>query len=142
MEWAQAQWKKNLGFTVELKPTEQTVYLATLRENPPAIFRKGVGLDRSTCRAAVEIFSQGDPENFIRLADSKYEGLLKKLSAANSPAQAKQACSNAIRYLIDQAEIIPLGRIHFAMLAKESFNGWRVTPLNQLDLSRLRVVQK
>ena len=45
-EWFQAQWKKNLGLTVDIEANEQGVYLERLRQAPPPIFRKGVGLER------------------------------------------------------------------------------------------------
>ncbi|MBL7688783.1 MAG: hypothetical protein JNJ49_12180, partial [Bdellovibrionaceae bacterium] len=71
MEWAQAQWQQNLGLNVELRSVEQAVYIQMLKTSPPSLFRKGVGLDRDSCLAAVEIFQEGDPENYIQLKDLK-----------------------------------------------------------------------
>lgn len=139
MEWIQNQWKKNLGANVDLKPQEQAVYLAALRVAPADIFRKGVGLDRATCLAAVEIFSKEDPENFIRLNSETYEKALNELRNAPSASMKKRACTKVVKLLIDDAEIIPMGRIHFSVLAKPLFKGWKLNPLNQLDLSELRV---
>lgn len=137
MEWMQGQWKKNLGLTIDLKSVEQGNYLQMLRENTPDLFRKGVGLERSTCLAAVEIFEKGDPENFIKLDLPEYEsGLLKLRNAKNDQAR-RIACTEINRILVDRAEVIPLGRIHFTMLAKPRFKGWALNPLNHLDLSRL-----
>lgn len=138
MEWMQGQWKKNLGLVVDLKAVEQGVYLAGLKTDTPDLFRKGVGLDRSTCLAAVEIFSKRDPENFIKLDLPPYEKAIQKLRAARRETARKKACTEAVQVLIDRAEVIPLGRIHFSMLAKPDFQGWDLNPLNQLDLSHLR----
>lgn len=142
MEWMQSQWKKNLGLNVELESVEQSAYLSELRTNPPDLFRKGVGLDRSTCLAAVEIFTKGDSENFIRLDLPEYELAVAKLRTAKTESARKQACTEVVRILVDRAEVIPLGRIHFSMLAKPEFTGWQLNPLNHLDLSHLHTTQR
>lgn len=137
MEWMQQQWKKNLGLTVELKPVEQTTYLNLLRTDPPDLFRKGVGLDRSTCLAAVEIFAADNPENFIKLNDPEYMKAVEALRNSKTDVSRKQACTEVVKQLVSQAQVIPLGRIHFSMLAKPKFTGWVLNPLNHLDLSHL-----
>lgn len=140
MEWVQSQWKKHLGFTVDLKAVEQGVYLQMLRQDPPEIFRKGVALERSTCLAAVEIFSRGDSENFIGLDLKSYESAVEKLRRAKTEKARRAACTEVVKVLVDRAEVIPLGRIHFSLLAKPEFKGWILNPLNHLDLSHLEVV--
>ncbi len=137
VEWLQGQWKKNLGWTVELKSQEQTSYVAMLREKPPAIFRKGLSLDRPTCLAALEIFLKGNPENFIGLDDPKYEKLVARLTKPLSLPARKKACREAVDYLTSLNRLIPLGEIHFTVLASQKFKGWELNELNQLDLSHL-----
>lgn len=139
MEWAQAQWKKNLGFTVELQSVEQSVFVAGLKTDPPPIFRKGVGLDRASCLAAAEIFTAGDSENYIKLNDKNYQSKVDRLASSRTAKERKLLCSELVKILIDNAYIIPLGQIHFSLLAKPTFSGWTLTPLNQLDLSRLHL---
>jgi oligopeptide transport system substrate-binding protein len=138
MEWVQAQWKKNLGFRVELQAVEQSVFVAGLKVNPPPIFRKGVGLDRASCLAAAEIFTAGDGENYIQLNDTSYQSAAEKLASSRTTETRKAFCTKLVKILIDDASIVPLGQIHFSLLAKPSFRGWTLTPLNQLDLSRLQ----
>ena len=138
MEWVQAQWKKNLGFNVQLQPVEQAVFVAGLKANPPPVFRKGVGLDRASCLAATEIFAIGDTENYIKLNNQKYQSYLEKLASSRDEKERKVHCTNLVKILIDEAFIIPLGQIHFSLLSKPTFTGWTLTPLNQLDLSRLQ----
>lgn len=139
MEWVQAQWKNHLSFPVELKPTEQGVYVNQLRTSPPAIFRKGVGLDRASCLAALEIFTKSDPENYIRFENTKYEEIVQRLQRMANPLSSagRKLCMEGVKILIDEAAIIPLGQIHFSILAKPNFEGWVLTPLNQLDLGLL-----
>jgi oligopeptide transport system substrate-binding protein len=139
MEWVQAQWKTNLSFQVDLKPTEQSIFINQIRTSPPAVFRKGVGLDRASCLAALEIFQKGDPENYIQFENARYEEILQRLKKERAPLSlnSKKLCSEAIQILIDEAAIIPLGPIYFSILAKPSFQNWVLTPLNQLDLGQL-----
>lgn len=150
MEWFQGQWQKNLGVRVELQQTEQQVYLATLREKPPALFRKGVGLDRLTCLAALETFKKDGAENFLKIADPIYEKAVSRVASTvvnnakgepqpPSPA-AKKACGEAVQRLLDQHLLIPLGRIHFALLADTRYAGWTLNEMNQLDLSQIHAM--
>ena len=138
VEWIQGQWKKNLDVRVELNGEEQVVYLQHLRSKPPAIFRKGAGLDRPTCLAALEIFTRADPENYLRLQDDEFERLVKTLSAAKGEGERKTACRKAVERLMAGYRLIPLGEMYFSILAKVHFQGWDLNELNQLDLTDLR----
>lgn len=138
MEWAQFQWKKNLGLTLELRPQEQGYYLKQLQNHRFDLFRKGVGLDRPTCLAALEIFLPDHPENYLQLKDPEYQTLVQRLSQQSQPQAARKICSQAIELLINKAYLIPLGEIHFTMLARPDFKGWSVNEMNQLDLTHLR----
>jgi oligopeptide transport system substrate-binding protein len=137
VEWFQGQWKKNAGIEVELHGVEQGVYLSGLRVRPPAIFRKGVSLDRPTCLAALEIFLKDSPENFIHLDDKEYELRVQRLSLAKSEAERKRLCASAVSRLLSLNRMIPLGEMHFTILASPKFKGWSLNELNQLDLSQL-----
>lgn len=139
-EWYQRQWYTNLGFKVELRSEEQSVYLSQLRSNPPAIFRKGVNLDRPTCLAALEIFTKNHPENYIRLDDPEYESLVKKVIAASSEPARKIACRKAVDHLLHTYRLIPQGEMFFSTLASLKFTGWTLNSLNQLDLTELKAL--
>ena len=138
VEWIQGQWKKNLATRVELNGEEQVVYLQHLRSKPPTIFRKGAGLDRPTCLAALEIFTRSNSENYLRLQDDEYEKLVKALSVARGENEKKVACRKAVERLMDGYRLIPLGEMYFSILAKVRFQGWDLNELNQLDLTDLR----
>jgi oligopeptide transport system substrate-binding protein len=151
MEWFQAQWKKNLGFEVDLEQTEQQVYLAELHKSAPAIFRKGITLDRPTCLAALETFARGGSENFLKFEDPEYQTIIEKLGAALKPAkdglikkttqEAKSLCGEGIERLLSQNWLIPMGRIHWTLLVSKKFQDWSLNEMNQLDLSELSVVK-
>lgn len=137
-EWMQSQWEKNLGLKVQLLLRENKVFLNELQQNPPTLFRKGVAPDRPTCLATLETFADWSPENYIQLKDPEFQDLLKKISeASNAGPDQRKLCTQAVRFLMDRHLLIPLGSIHFAILAKQKFVGWRLNSMNQLDLAGL-----
>lgn len=136
VEWFQGQWRR-LGLQVRLESREQSVYVAGLKVSPPALFRKGVGLDRPTCLAAAEIFVSGHPDNLIRLHDPTYDRLVAALARAQNETSRRRACRLAIQRLLDTHRIIPLGEMNFSVLARPQFRGWDLNELNQLDLGNL-----
>ncbi len=138
-EWFQGQWKKNLGANVDVKTQEQGVYVRNLKTQPPPVFRKGVNLDRPTCLSGLELFTKGHPDNYIKLEDDKYERLVATVAKAKTEAARKVACRKAVEHLIATFRLIPLGEMHFSVMAKPQFTGWSLNSLNQLDLSTLAV---
>ncbi len=136
-EWLQAQWKKNLGLRVELRSEEQLVYLNRLRTSPPMIFRKGLGLDRPTCLAALETFTDDNPENFLKIQDGQLNQLVQQLGTTKDPTSRLALCRRGLKRLLGLNRLIPNGKIHFSILARPTFAGWDLNELHQLDLSEL-----
>ncbi|MBX9768910.1 MAG: hypothetical protein K2X47_16675 [Bdellovibrionales bacterium] len=140
-QWYQSQWKKNLGLKTEIRSLEQTSYVQLLKTKPPAIFRKGYSLDRPSCLAAVETFEKNNPENYLRLDSTEYDGLVKALRSTADPSARKKLCGKIISFLLSEGHFIPQGRIHFSLLIRPSFRGWEISELNLLDLSGLHEVR-
>lgn len=142
-EWMQAQWRKNLGIQVDLEQQEFGVFMARLRQSPPAIFRKGISLDRPTCLSALESFASNEPENFIGLKSPVFDALLSRLKASSNNSVTEKAqrrlCSDGVRQLITANVLIPQGRMYFTILANPAFTGWSLNELNQLDLAGLQI---
>lgn len=136
-EWMQNQWIKNAGLKTHLEAKENKVYLQILQKSPPALFRKGVSPDRPTCLAALETFAPESPENYFRLKDPEYDRILSSLAQARKSAEQKKWCQAGMDFLMQRHLWIPLGGIHFSMLAKPEFTGWKINQMNQLDLSNL-----
>lgn len=136
-EFLQHQWKEAFSLNTEIQQVEQKIFLNELRHSPPDIFRKGVGLDRPTCLNALETFAQDSKQNFISWNNQEYTKIMNKMSQTNKPDLYKKLCRKAIKVLMDQAMIIPLGEMHFSILASPKFTGWTLNSMNQLDLSQL-----
>ncbi|MEZ4871031.1 MAG: peptide ABC transporter substrate-binding protein [Bdellovibrionales bacterium] len=137
MEWIQSQWKHNLGLTVELVPSEGATYFAQLNENPPALFRKGIGADRPTCRAGLEVFLPGHRENYINFNNNHYVTLVEKLN--ETAANNKSICREAISVLMNAYAMIPMGEIHFSMRVRKNIKGLEINEMNQLNLDDLSI---
>lgn len=139
-EWMQAQWSTNAGLKVNVELKENKLFLQALQKSPPALFRKGVAPDRPTCLAALETFSTTNPENYLGLKSPEYENILQSLARARETTDQKSQkkwCLAGAEYLLRNHLLIPLGAIHFSILIKPDFIGWKLNQLNQLDLSNL-----
>ncbi|MBK9322476.1 MAG: peptide ABC transporter substrate-binding protein [Bdellovibrionaceae bacterium] len=137
-EWLQSQWSKNLNIKVQVVMRENKVFLRDLQKETPSIFRKGVAPDRPTCLATLETFANWSSENYIQLNESDFQSILKKLSETTNLEQQKKICTLGLSYLMDQFYLIPTGPIHFAMLIRPEFQGWKLNSMNQLDLASLK----
>ena len=137
----QQQWRRNLGLTIDLEQVEQGLYLNELSQHAPAIFRKGVGLEAPTCFAALENFRTKAPENYIHYDNDTFNGLvatiLEKSVTKTAAKSLNIPCTKATRLLLQEHVLIPMGQVHFALLASTYFKGWKLNHLNQLDLSNL-----
>ncbi len=138
-EWFQSQWKAISKVDVELESRDQKVYLNWLKASPPSLFRKGLSLDRPTCLAALENFKSNHPENFIRLNEEEFDGLVEELEGSILESKTKELCKKGLNYLIQKAHLIPLGEMEFSLLIDPKYEGVRFNSLNQLDLRDLRL---
>ncbi|MBX7231068.1 MAG: hypothetical protein K1X29_03180 [Bdellovibrionales bacterium] len=141
MEWMQNQWKKNLNFSVELESLEYNHFIQTLQTHPPALFHKGVNLQRPTCTAALELFTSSSKENYIKYNSSTYNRAVSQLSHA-SGKRKKEICGQTLTTMMNEFIMIPMGEIYSAILAQPQFTGWGLTKLNQLDLTQLQYLNK
>lgn len=138
MEFFQHGWKKNLNLQVELQAIEHGVFSRILQDSPPALFRRGVSLMRPTCLAALEIFESSNPNNFIRFKNTRYDQIVKKLRVyVDDKISPEALCRQGFNILLFSHRLIPLGAIHFSMLADHKFDNFYLNELNQLDVSRL-----
>jgi ABC-type oligopeptide transport system substrate-binding subunit len=142
MQFFQHQWKKNLGLTIDLSSIEDSVFLAKLKKEPADIFRKGLGVTRPTCLAAIETFHSQSPENHIRLVSKEYDQIVEKMENAKAETERKKLCTQAVSYLINGAYLIPLGEFRFAMMVRPQFQGVEFNGLNWFDISRLHLAPK
>lgn len=136
-EWMQAQWKKNLGLTVELRVAESGMFTQTLTHSPPPIFKKLLYLDRPMCLAAFEIFHSKNPNNFIQLKSTEYDTIVEKIASTPSIESQKKLCADAYNFLLKGHWIVPQGSYRLGGISNPRFKGWKLNSMNQFDLSHL-----
>lgn len=136
-EWMQAQWRTNLGLNINLYQLENKIFVQKLESQTPALFRKGIGPDRPTCLSALEVFTLGNSEDYLKITDKEFQGTLEEMKSTLSESKKKSLCTKATKYLLDNYLIIPTGPMHFSLLVRPEFKGFRLNDLNQLDLSKL-----
>lgn len=137
-EWEQDQWKKNLNLTVQVRGTENKIFLSELARSGPDLFRRGVAADRPTCRAFLEIFKSGHPDDVLKVEDPAFQTTIWNLSQAVTDSDEKKYCEEGLQFLMRNHEFIPLGRMHFAVLADRRFSGWTLNSMLTLDLASLK----
>lgn len=138
MEWMQSEWKKNLGLKIDLRGLENKIFIQTLENKVPDIYRKGIALERPTCLAALENFESTSSENYLKFKSKKFDSILLEMRRSQDTQVKKRLCTEALKLLLDPVWIIPTGPIHFTLLIRPGWTGWKLNELNQLDLSDLR----
>lgn len=136
----QAQWKRNLGVTVELDNMEWKVYLKRLREDPPSIFRLGWGADYPDPDNFMNLFTGTSGNNHTRWKNADYDRLIAE--AASEPDEARRIALYDEAQQILTEEEVPIMPLFFAaqnLLIKPSVQGLEV---NAMDLLYLKKVKK
>jgi len=141
-EWFQAQWKKHLGFEVDIGSMESGVYKAEVRDSPPDVFRMGFQMDRPTCLAALESFSSLSPNNFIEWKSAKFDHWLSEMAKTHNQNTKRKLCGQALNLLLESHRLVPLGQFQFFLALSPGFSGVYINNLNQIDLSLLHPVSK
>ena len=139
-EWLQAQWKKNLNISVQIRAVENKIFLEELKKSPD-IFRKGLGPDVPTCASALEDFVTGATDNYLNFSNAEFDKVYKKLVEAKNQKTKNQFCFQALKILMDDYKIIPTGAMYFSYLVHPNWKNVYLNPMNQLDLSDIESAQ-
>ncbi|MFH1085813.1 MAG: peptide ABC transporter substrate-binding protein [Chloroflexota bacterium] len=109
-EFVQRSWKETLGVDVKLANQEWKVYLVTVKEDAPQVFRMGWCADYPDANNwLLEVFhptkSANDP-NWSGPAADQYAKLTDDAAAASDPAKRKQLYAEAEKVLVEDNSII------------------------------------
>ena len=136
MTWLQSEWKQHLGMKIELQAIEKGSLVATLLQEPPDLFRKGMPLEHPTCLSVLQFFHKDHPRNFTKYDSSFFQ---LQLSQLRKKGQDPRICYRALsRMMQKDFGLIPLGSIYYAMMNDLKFQGFSINEMNQLDLSQLQ----
>lgn len=109
MENMQAQLKKNLGVSIELKNEEWKVYLSTLRVDAYQIFRMGWIADFADPDNFLGLMLSYSENNRGRWKNKKYDELIEKAVAIENKDERKKLYTQAQKILLeDDAAAVPI----------------------------------
>ncbi|MBL7543968.1 MAG: hypothetical protein JNL11_09135 [Bdellovibrionaceae bacterium] len=135
-EWLKSEWKKYLDIEITPMQLENKVFINTLKNSLPAIFRKGVPLETPLCYSAVKIFEPENPENLYHLSDSDLKDKISKLKKEQNKTKQKILCKAIIEHIKSNALIIPTGRYDLSILLRTPYRKLKFNKLNMADFSQ------
>lgn len=109
-EAVQQMWKENLGVDVNLVTQEWKVYLETLDEDPPQIWRLGWCSDYPDASNFLkDVFRSDSGNNHTKWVNEEYDKLVDEAARETNLAKRKEIYTQAEKILIeDESVIIPL----------------------------------
>jgi oligopeptide transport system substrate-binding protein len=138
----QQMWKENLGVEVNLTNQEWKVYLKTLNEDAPQIFRLGwVAGYPDANHFHYDLFHSTDTENRIKWHNVEYDRTVEEAAKETDPAKRKELYKRAEQILCEEETAIApiyyytlvnitrpyLQRTFAPINEQEHFKDWRIT---------------
>lgn len=140
MENVQNQWKRTLGVEATLQTQEWKVYLKTLRNKTPGVWRMGWGADYPDPDTFMNLFLCGSGNNFTGLCNKTYDDLIRKAAASTDDKFRTEAYDQAQKILLeDEAAIVPLFAQTNMHLVSQRVEGFRVNPMGDFYFKDLRL---
>ncbi|GAG71749.1 unnamed protein product [marine sediment metagenome] len=126
----QQMWKDVLGVDVNLTNQEWKVYLETLTEDAPQIFRLGWGADYADANNFVyEVFHSTDSDNNLKWSNAEFDRTVEQAARETDPAKRYELYKRAEQILCEEeAAMAPI--YHYAIQ-------WMVKPGLQRTFSPL-----
>jgi len=109
-EFIQQSWKETLGVDVKLANQEWKVFLKTLIEDAPQVYRDGWCADYpDENNWLLELYHSELGSNYIRWDNPEFNRLVEEAAAESDPAKRKDLYYQAEKILVqDEAGIIPI----------------------------------
>ncbi len=132
-EWAQQQWKTNLGIDMDLQNMEWATFLAKRQANDFEIAREGWIGDYQDPSNFLELLKSDSGNNDGRYNNPDYDALLEKASKMPAGAERMQVLRDAETMAVDRdASIIPM--YIYVTQNLIDLNKWEGWYSNTLDL--------
>jgi oligopeptide transport system substrate-binding protein len=140
-EFIQSNWKEYLGIDVEIANQEWAVYLKTVYEDAPQVYRMGWCADYpDENNWVLEVFHSVKSNNSIKWNNAEFDQLTEQAAFESDPAKRKELYYKAEKILcVDEAAIIPIyyyTRVNltksyvtrtYAPLGGEQINKWKIS---------------
>ncbi|MBI3591069.1 MAG: peptide ABC transporter substrate-binding protein [Candidatus Melainabacteria bacterium] len=101
-EAAQASWQKVLNVKIEIANQEWKVYLATLQQNPPHLFRMSWGADYPDPDTFMTLFTSTSGNNHGRWKSETYDQIVDKAAATLDLGERQSLYRHAQKILLEE----------------------------------------
>lgn len=140
-ESIQSLWKKALNVQVNLINQEWKVYLTTLQQNPPHLFRLSWGADYPDPDTFMTLFTSTSGNNHGRWQNRSYDDLVKKAATILDLANRKLLYKKAQKILLEEdIAIAPLFFNTQVILNKPWVQNLEYNPMDLLFCERLSIL--
>jgi len=134
----QAQWKKNLNVNITLDNQEWKVFLKTLQNNTPPIFRLGWGADYPDPDNFMNLFTSNSGNNRTHWKNSEYDRLVETAVVEQEMEGRKKLYDRAQKILTEEdVPIMPLFQNVQNLMVKPYVKGFKP---NAMDIIHLKDV--
>ncbi|MBI3805892.1 MAG: peptide ABC transporter substrate-binding protein [Nitrospirae bacterium] len=135
----QAQWKRNLGVSIELDNMEWKVYLKRLKEETPQIFRLGWGADYPDPDNFMNLFTSTSGNNYSHWKNADYDRLISEAASEPDETKRRNLYDETQRILTERAApMIPLFFAAQNLLIKPEIQGLQVNAMDLLYLKEAK----
>ncbi|OGP08981.1 MAG: hypothetical protein A2048_03555 [Deltaproteobacteria bacterium GWA2_45_12] len=142
-EWAQNQWKQNLGLNVELINQDWKSYLSLLHNDAPGLFRLGWGADYPDADSFMNVFLSYSGNNFTQWKNKTFDALVIQARGEANVEKRKNIYTQAEKMLLDEeAIIIPLYQHTQNMVVKKKWQPYPTSSLDAVYLKRVRAIHE
>jgi len=139
-ENVQAQLRKNLGLSMELKNEEWKVYLSNLKADTHAMFRMGWVADYPDPDNFLNLMTSESQNNRSRWKNKKYDKLIAEGAAEMNKEKRKELYREAQKILLEEdAPAVPLYTSVHQLLVSDRVENYPMNVLNNLEYKNVRL---
>ncbi len=131
-ENVQAQIRKNLGLDIELANEEWKVYLASLKSNPPSIYRLGWLADYPDPDNFMNLMSSASENNHTGWSSKTYDSYVDKAVSMTNKEERRKTYSEAQKFLTEmEVPAVPIYSMVSQILVSPRVEGLKENPLTR-----------
>lgn len=136
----QAQLKRNLGISVEVKNEEWKVYLNTLKTDAPQLFRFGWLADYPDPDNFLSVLTSYSDNNHVGYKSAKYDALIEKGAASTNDEERKKIYTEAQKLLLEEdVPVVPLYVGRNQLLVSGRVEGYPINVMERYQYKKVHL---
>ena len=140
MEIAQYLWKTYLNVPVRLENMEWKVYLSTLKQDAPQLFRLGWFVDYPDADSFMSMMLSDSGNNQSRWRDEEYDHLVHEAAVQQDPEVRQSLYDRAQTIMLKRdVAMVPIFRAEKTYLLKPYVKGFKINEINLINLDELAI---